>query len=340
MPVDRRSLLAAIATAALAPARKARAISRDALHGFNLIETPEAPFGSEAAARSMRQVAALGANCVALIPFLWQSSASSAEIVLGDALPPDRLRAGIAQARAAGLSVVIKPHIWVPHGWAGMVAPRGEADWRRWFSDYRAAILPLARIAAEDGAAAFVVGTEVRGTVGRSEWRDLIATVRSVFPRRLTYVAHGADEAEKIAFWPDLDAVGVSLYPALGAARDKGAWHRAMAGELARVRAVALRANRPVWIGEIGLRSAADATKKPWESAEERTAAAAPELQAHVIGAWLHELTAIAPEALLVWRWFSDPDAGGRADTDFTVQGKPAADVLRAYWLRNDTRAR
>jgi hypothetical protein len=35
---------------------------------------------------------------------------------------------------------------------------------------------------------------------------------------------------------------------------------------------------------------------------------------------------------VLVWRWFTDPDAGGAADTDFTVQGKPAAAVLRCAW--------
>lgn len=315
-------------------------MTNDRLYGFNLVETPGAPFGSDAAARSLHQIASLGANCVALISFLWQPSATSPDIVMGDALPLDRLNAGIAQARAAGLSVIVKPHIWVPHGWAGIVAPRGEANWKRWFAGYRAAILPLAQVAADGDAAAFVVGTEVRGTVARPEWRELIAAIRAAFPRRLTYVAHGADEAEKIAFWRDLDAVGVSLYPALGAPLDKGAWHRAIAAELSRLRAVAARAGKPVWIGEIGLRSAADATRKPWESAEERAAAADPELQAHVIGAWLDELDKFDPEALLIWRWFSDPDAGGRADTDFTVQGKPAADVLRAYWLKSGTTAR
>jgi hypothetical protein len=35
-----------------------------------------------------------------------------------------------------------------------------------------------------------------------------------------------------------------------------------------------------------------------------------------------------------VWRWFTDPEAGGGADTDFTVQGKPAEGVLLCAWTR------
>lgn len=340
MGVSRRAVLAGMAVAPLVPgAGAAPAMERDGLRGFNLIETPAAPFGGDAAARSLREMAALGADCAALIPFLWQPGADSPEIVPGDALPPDRLRTGIAQARAAGLAVIVKPHVWVPHGWAGMVEMRGEDTWRRWFARYREAVVPLAALAAEAGAAGFVIGTELRGTVARPEWTALIAELRRIFPGQLSYVAHGADEAERVPFWRDLDALGVSLYPVLGPARDKGAWHRAMARELARVKRLASEARRPVWVGEIGLRSAADATLRPWESAEERAAAPDPELQAHVLGAWLHELAAPGPEAMLVWRWFTDPEAGGRTDTDFTVQGKPALDVLRRAWLRTDTTA-
>jgi hypothetical protein len=36
---------------------------------------------------------------------------------------------------------------------------------------------------------------------------------------------------------------------------------------------------------------------------------------------------------VLVWRWFTDPAAGGLADTDFTVQGKPAEGVLMCAWI-------
>lgn len=331
--LDRRTLLFCAAAASVVPIRAhARSAS---MRGYNLIETEVAPFGSPLAQQSFERAAASGADTVALIPFLWQSRADDPGILLGDALPHERLRAGIRQARAAGLRVVVKPHIWVPHGWAGMVAMRSDADWSRWFEAFEAALLPLASLAEEEGAAQFVIGTEFRETVLQPHWTPLIEVVRGRFSGPLVYVAHGADEAERVPFWHMLDAVGVSMYPVLGRARDKGAWHRSIVAELGRVQAVSARVGKPVWVGEIGIRSARGATPRPWESAEERAAPVDLKLQADVIGAWLHELERIGPAATLVWRWFSDPQAGGANDTDFTVQNKPAQQVIESYWLRS-----
>ena len=77
-------------------------------------------------------------------------------------------------------------------------------------------------------------------------------------------------------------------------------------------------------VAEIGLRSARGAALKPWESAEERAAEPDPALQADVLADWLDVLDRPSIAGVLVWRWFTDPNAGGLADTDFTVQGKPA----------------
>jgi hypothetical protein len=92
------------------------------------------------------------------------------------------------------------------------------------------------------------------------------------------------------------------------------------------------RAGKPVVVGEIGLRSAKGAAAKPWESPEERATAADPQLQADVIADWLAVLDRPAIHGVLIWRWFTDPAAGGPDDTDFTVQGKPAEAVLKCAW--------
>jgi hypothetical protein len=243
-------------------------------------------------------------------------------------MPDDMLRAAIRQVRAAGLTAIVKPHVWVPGSWAGAVDPGSEPAWQAWFADYRR---ELERI-AEEHAEVLAIGTELAGTTHRPEWIELIATARAAFPRTLTYAAHNVKEAEAIPFWALLDVVAVTLYPPLGADRDRTGRRAVIRAVAERLDALAERTHRPVLVGEIGLRSAEGAAAKPWESTEERTAPVDLALQAEVLADWLEILDRPAVRGVLVWCWFTDPAAGGPADSDFTVQGKPAERTLRCAW--------
>jgi hypothetical protein len=312
--------------ASFAPASSQR------LDGFNVVATPDHPFGSASAARALTNARHLGARSVAIIPFLWQPNPSSAELKSGSDMSDNALRAAIRQARSLGFSVVVKPHVWVPESWAGAVEPGSDASWQLWFSRYRRELERIARIAAEEGADGLAIGTELAKTTHRPEWTDLIVAARAVFPRKLFYVAHNSEEAEAIAFWPLLDAIGVSLYPPLGDDADRAGRLAAMRGVAERLDVLSGRLGKPVYVGEIGLRSAKGATTKPWESAEEREAIADPQLQADVLADWLTVLNRPSIHGVLIWRWFTDPAAGGPKDTDFTVQGKTAEAVLSCAW--------
>lgn len=296
--------------------------------GFNVIAVPEHPYGSPSAAQALAAAKRAGAVAVAVIPFLWQRDPHHAGVVRGADMPDDALRQAIRQARALGLRVMVKPHIWVEGSWAGAVEPQSAEDWGIWFERYRAALLPVAVVAAEEGAAALSVGTEVKKTTQRAEWRRIIADVRTVFPGQLTYAAHNMDEAEAIPFWDLLDLIAVTLYPPLGEDADRDGRRAAMQAQAARLDALSGRERKPVVVAEIGLRSAEGAARKPWESAEERAAAPDPALQAAVLSDWLEVLDRPSVAGVLLWRWFTDPRAGGPADTDFTVQGKPAERLL------------
>lgn len=144
----------------------------------------------------------------------------------------------------------------------------------------------------------------------------------------MTYIAHNADGAEAVPFWNKLDAIGVSLYPPLGKDQDRRNHLTTMTANAERLDRLATHNGKPVIVGEIGLRSAVGATAKPWESAEERAAEPDPLLQAQVLGDWLSVLHRPSIRGVLVWRWLTDPNAGGPRDTDFTVQNKPAEGVL------------
>jgi hypothetical protein len=296
--------------------------------GFNVIVVPGHPFGSVSARASLEAAQRAGAHAVAIVPFLWQRDAQHAGIVRGSDLPDAELRLAIRDAHALGLKVLIKPHVWVEGSWAGTVEPQSAAGWQAWFDRYRKALVEIARTAAEENAEAVVIGTELERTSGQPKWRDIIAEVRGVFPGLVTYAAHNVEEAEVVPFWDALDAVGVTLYPPLGEDDDRDGRRAVMRATAERLDALAARTGKPVIVAEIGLRSAVGAASKPWESAEERRAPPAPALQAEVLADWLATLDRPAVAGVLIWRWFTDPAAGGPADTDFTVQGKPAERVL------------
>ena len=328
----RKFIAGATLGAALFVAGAAPADAGQRFDGFNVIVSPGHPFGSASARRALAAARRLGASTVAIVPFLWQARPDASAIGRGSDMSDDELRIAIRDARAIGFTVIVKPHVWVPESWAGAVAPRSEADWQAWFAGYRAALLGIARIAAEENADALAIGTELARTTHRAEWFELIGSARAAFPRALHYYSHNADEAERIPFWGELDAVGVTLYPPLGADADRVARLVAMKASAKRLDQLAARTGKRVIVGEIGLRSATGAAAKPWESAEERKASADPRLQADVIADWLSVLRRPSVRGVLIWRWFTDPDAGGAANTDFTVQGKQAEGVLLCAW--------
>jgi hypothetical protein len=302
------------------------------LDGFNVVATPDHPFGSPTAGRALTAARHLGATTMAIIPFLWQETPSSSNVGAGSDMSDQTLRVAIRQVHRLGFFAVVKPHIWVPGSWAGAVAPDSENAWQIWFTRYRDQLVRIARIAAEEGAEALAVGTELTKTSQRPEWRALIAAARAVFPGTLYYIAHNVDEAEIIPFWPMLDAIGVSLYPPLGADDDRTGRLKAMKLVSDRLDALSSREGKVILVSEIGLRSARGAAAKPWESAEERNAPADVQLQADVLADWLAVLDRPSIHGVLIWRWFTDPAAGGPNDTDFTVQGKPAEAVLSCQW--------
>jgi hypothetical protein len=302
------------------------------LTGFDIIQSPDNRFGSASARLALADAKKLGANAIAVVPFFWQADPASDELVRGKDMSDDELRAAIREGHALGLAVVVKPQVWVPHSWAGAVAMTSAAAWTQWFANYRTALDGIARIATEEKADALAVGTELVETSQQPQWSDVIGEVRTLYSGPLFYFAHNLDEAEKIRFWRQLDAIGVTLYPPLGPDGDRIGRLATMSAAAEGIDALSSRMGKPVIVGEIGLRSAEGAAAKPWESPEERTSRPDPKLQADVLADWLSILDRPSVHGVLIWRWFTDPNAGGLNDTDFTVQGKPAEHVLMCAW--------
>lgn len=322
-----RTALVVLAALALPASTSAQAV-----RGANVSQTDAVPYSDSLARRSLRNLRELGANTVALIPFAWQESPGDTAVTVGDAVTEEHLLGGIEAAKELSLTVWVKPHVWVPETWAGSVSMADSAAWSAWFRRYTEVMVHYARLAERGGADVFSVGVELRQSLAHPGWRELIRRVREVFGGRITYVAHGVDDLRRVPFWDRLDFATLTLYPSLGASPADSALRREVAEHRAELGDAARELGRELWVAELGLRSARGAQARPWESPEERRAEPDPLLQARVLDLWLEALRDGPVDGVLLYRWFTDPRKGGREDTDFTVQNKPAEGVLLSHW--------
>ena len=291
--------------------------------GANVKVSDHAPWQSAAAAQSLAALAKTGASKALLVAFVWQATPQSTDPVLGSDSSMEAMRTALRQSIKAGLQPTLKVHLWIPGHWAGDAAP---TDQTAWFAAYQSALLPLAKLAQDEHAQALVIGTELRKLQDAPQWPALVAAVRKVYTGKLLYVADGMEYAERFRYWSLFDAVGTSLYPRLSEATDARTAEMNAAAQ--RLQQLGKRVGKPVWVAELGLRSARGSLAAPWESPEQRTAAVDTRLQLQVLQQWRKVLQAHGVEGIALWCWYTDPKAGGPGDSDFTVQGKPAEQVL------------
>lgn len=246
----------------------------------------------------------------------------------------------VRNAHAAGLKVMLKPHLemsaHVEAGggpWHNTIAMRTEADWREWFEGYGRYLLDYAGQARGAGADMLCVGRELDRTVAlrEADWRRLIARVRDVFPGPLVYSAN-FDSYRTVGFWDALDYVGVSAYFPLSASADPSledlatGWARALPG----LEEVSRRFGRPVLLTEVGYPAARGAAGTPWA---EGGPPADPWLQARCYEATLRAVAARPWIAGAYWWLWEGTTRPPFRDASYSIQGKPASFVL-ARWFR------
>jgi hypothetical protein len=224
--------------------------------------------------------------------------------------PPAWLTRPIEEAHARGMKVMIKPHLayWGSgFSWRGDIAFDDPAARDRFFSEYQAWVTGLASVSA--AADAFVVGTELDATLAEEErWREVVASVRTVFPGHLTYAANW-DRFESVPFWDALDAVGVQAYFPIAPdvrpeALDAATLDRGWEPWLVRLRGIARRTGKPVVFTELGYDRSPHAARVPWE----------PGAGDPALGARVQELALEAafraierePDVVgaFLWKWF------------------------------------
>lgn len=298
-------------------------------------------YGSDVSRASLNELAALGVTWVSLTPFGFMDSASSAEVHHVGAMRAGetdaRMRAEIAAAREAGLSVLLKPHLWIRGGvFLGDIDPGSDAGWRAWFTSYREWIVGYARLAEELHVPLLAIGVEFGSSSASREpdWRALIASVRAVYHGELVYAANW-DEVSSVPFWDALDYVGVQFYPPLATRLDEPAemLARRLATHLDALGALSARVGRPVLLTEVGYKSVRGTALRPHEWPEHmRHQPAASEAEQALCYQLLLNAVAERPfiRGVYWWKWFSDPDSSEEGPDGFSPRSKQAEAVLRA----------
>jgi hypothetical protein len=272
----------------------------------------------------------LGVTDVQIVVEWMQQDIRAVEIAPDPMTPSDTLlRDVVAAAKERGLRVFLMPILRIEQragrDWRGTLAP---VDRDRWWVSYRRFILHYAELAARSDVDLFSVGSElISMELDAQVWRELIADVRTRFRGALTYSANW-DHFEPIAFWDELDVMGVTAYQPLGAPGERDDMRLAAGFLTFKAKLGAFARQRRYVFTEVGYPSSSHAAVRPWDH---RSSAVDLELQVAcyraLFRAW-HDDTKLA--GIFVWNWFG---FGGDDDPSHTPRNKPAAAVLE-HWYR------
>jgi hypothetical protein len=315
---------------------------------------PGKGYGTAACARTMAELARMGATWVSLTPYgrVWNLAPSGIDWTFEAPFADNRraVLAAMRQAHAQGLRVLLVPHLWVESGqWRGEIDPGTEAGWRAWARAYRGFVLAWAEVAKEGGADMLSVGVELGSwltSARASTFFPIIADVRKIYAGPLTYSANW-DDVDDTLILRALDVIGINAFYPL-AEKDGARFPelRQGGGRVAdRVRRLSELWHKPVIFTELGYTTRTDPAVRPWEWPEKLTSvtvdqSAQAEAYRGLLAPLLDEPSFLG---FFVWRVYADPDdVSQEAEWGFSPRGKAAElvvrDAFRARWAADGPR--
>ncbi len=309
---------------------------------------PGKGYGSDACARTMSELARMGATWVSLTPYgrVFDLAPSGIDWTFESHFSENRqavLRA-MRQAHAQGLRVLLVPHVWVETGeWRGRIDPGTQAGWRAWTRAYRAFLLAWAEVAREGRADMLSVGVELGSWVTgvrAPAFVSIVDDVRKVFAGPLTYSANW-DDVDDTLILRALDVIGINAFYPLADRDDATPRELEESGQkvAARVRRLAELWHKPVIFTELGYTTRRNPAVRPWEWPEALKSVVVDErAQAE---AYRGLLAPVLDEpsflGFFVWRVYADlDDVSQEAEWGFSPRGKQAElvvrDAFRAWW--------
>lgn len=233
------------------------------------------------------------------------------------------------------MSVMLKPHLWVNHGfYTGDLNFSTAAEWEKWESDYEKYILEFAQLAQKEKIELFCFGTELGNAVAaRPEyWLQLIQKIKKIYKGKLTYAANW-DDFEKFPFWTELDYIGIDAYFPLSDAKTPAipdlneAWQQ----HILKIEKLQAKTNMKVIFTEFGYRNSDHSAKEPWKENEKIINNLA---QANAYESLFQTLTQKSWFAGgFAWKWYADNYHREKKNIiDYTPQEKPALETIKKWY--------
>ena len=310
------------------------------INGLTFVAPPE-PFTEN----PMPAVKAVGASWIAVVPYAFTRPGTPSvhyRISGGQwwGERPEGVRESIRLAHTQGIKVMLKPQVYVPGSWTGLINFQNTADWEKWEAEYEAYILLMADIAKTEQADMFCIGTEFNNPIQKRPeyWKALIGKIRARYPGKLVYSSNW-DDWSRVPFWDQLDYIGLSGYFPLVQAEtpDMAALQHAWKPICEQLKTYSARYNKPVLFTEYGYLSVDSCSWRNWElerGIEQRRIN--EQAQANCIDA-LH--ATLQGESWwaggFIWKWFPNMRGHeGYPERDYTPQGKAGEAVLRKWFIR------
>lgn len=283
-------------------------------------------------------VKSVGAEWICFIPYAYGPS-KEGRITFDDHAGQwwgersEGIRAMVRMAKARGMKVMLKPHLWLGHGtFTGRYAPDPSIGWEPFEQSYAEYVMHCAELAAELDVDLLCIGTELEKFVleRTNFWQILIDRIGDVYKGPLTYAANW-DEVSDFPLWKRMTYIGVDGYfplcsdetPTLAQLKAGWAQHVEILEELS------VRNERPVLFTEVGYCCTATCAVEPWN--EDRNATRDESSQALAYSAFFEVFAELDWYAgCFIWKWFAD--GGSREErhgVGFSPQGKAAMVPLR-----------
>jgi hypothetical protein len=278
-----------------------------------------------------------GARWIEMPILFSQPSLTSSQVMIGPNTPSvASVVAGIRTARALGYHVFVTPLIGVigPGLWAANIQFSSYKQEEDWFNNFWQALKPYVWAAQIAGADQVSIGSEevwLEQFAPASLWNTLIARVRSIFSRLITYDMDWTSLSSPVRTWmsnPNLSTIGVTEYiPLVDVPKrvDPKVMFSLWRDKVKRaIDNFAIRSGKPVLIAEIGYRNTTDALYHSWDT-ESPASSPDPIEQAAACNAALENVMSDPHIAgIFFWGW----DGVGA----FQLAGQPAVVVLHEWY--------